>query len=75
MTMMATTKEVMMMTIMIPMILAMMTVLAVKVVVMVQVMPAVKMKPMTISAALREMRSQKNENRHGKAINVASRDK
>lgn len=53
----------------------MMTVLAVKVVVMVQVMPAVKMKPMTISAALREMRSQKNENRHGKAINVASRDK
>lgn len=72
--MMATTKEVMM-TMMIPMILAMMTVLAVKVVVMVQVMPAVKMKPMTISAALREMRSQKNENRHGKAINVASRDK
>lgn len=75
--MMTTTKEVtMIMTMMIPMISAIvMTVIAVKVVVMVQVMPAVKMKPMTISAALREMRSQKNKNCHGKAINVANRDK
>lgn len=74
--MMTTTKEVtMMMTMMIPMILAMMTVIAVKMVVMMRVMPAVKMKPVTVSAALREMRSQKNKNCHRKSINVASRDK
>lgn len=74
--MMATTKEVtMMMTMMIPMILAMMTVIAVKMVVMIRVMLAVKMKTMSTSAALREMRSQKNKNCHRKAINVAIRDK
>lgn len=68
MTMMATAKEVtMMMTMMILMILAIvMTVIAVKMVVIVQVMPAVKMKPMTISAAL---------HCHRKSINVAKRDK
>ena len=77
MTMMTTTKDVtIMMTMVILMILAIvMIVITVKMVVMVQLMPAVKMKPMTISVALREMRSQKNKNCHRKSIHVAKRDK